>query len=298
MKLEFSWVIDGILPAGGLMILSGSHGLGKSFMALDLAIKMTRTQQSWLGKFPLKTGPVVYIDTENAPPLIKDRLELLEAKPEDKLYILYRRTLDINKDSDFERLACKLKTINPVLIIVDSLRRCHTTNENDAGKMSSVMSKIQSLHPAAKIVLHHTCKSGSGLRGSGDLSAVVDSHLQLSETKSGKKIFTHAKSRWAKAVNNFAIDWVEVDKTLEFVYSDEIEEEETCDKVEVILQTIGEAGGSLSRSEIIKRTEISEKTVERRLKDLLSKNVLTQKREGKFMNYQLNDKSEPVEGGE
>ena len=299
MDLGFSWTVDGILPEKGMMILSGSHGLGKSFMALDLSIKMANNSSKlWLDKFKIKSGSVAYIDTENALPLIKRRLKLLGADEDNGVHFLYYPSFNINNENDYKKIVEELRSIAPELIVIDSLRRCHTTNENDAGKMSAVMSKIQSLHPAAKIILHHTCKSGNGLRGSGDLSAVVDSHLQLSRTKSGKNLFTHAKSRWDKAVNSFTVDKVEGDKTLEFVYSDEIEEEETYDKAEVILQTIRDAGGSLSRSEIIKITEIPEKTVERRLKALVSTDVLTPEREGKFMNYKLVDNSEPIEGGE
>ncbi len=298
MDINVSWIIKDVLPVGGLMILSGSHGLGKSFMALDLSIKLSRKEthsQLWLNKFELQSGPVAYVDTENGLPLIKHRLQLLGARNEDNLKIIYRRSLDINNEIDFNRLSGDLKEINPVLIIIDSLRRCHIANENDAGNMSQVMSKIQSLHPAAKIVLHHTCKNGSGLRGSGDLSAVVDSHLQLKKAEDCRSIFTHAKSRWGKAIDDFAVDWVEGDDTLAFVCSDIIESDEPCDKSEKIIQVIQDADGTLSRIEIIKRTEIPEKTVERKLKGLVGKKLLSSEKKGKFMNYSLIDNQEKIE---
>ena len=296
MNLNVSWIINDILPVGGLMILSGSHGIGKSFMSLDLAVKMTQKLSClWLNKFKLQSGPVAYVDTENGLPLIKHRLELLGAKEDDCLKIVYRRSFDINNEIDFNRLSGDLKEINPVLIIIDSLRRCHIANENDAGNMSQVMNKIQNLHPAAKIVLHHTCKNGNGLRGSGDLSAVVDSHLQLKKAEDCRSIFTHAKSRWGKAVDDFAVDWIEGDDTLAFACSDIIESDEPCDKSEKIIQAIRDNNGTLSRTEIIKRTGIPEKTFERRLKTLVEREVLLSERKGKFMDYSLIDNQEKIE---
>jgi archaellum biogenesis ATPase FlaH len=293
MDINVSWNIAGILPVGGLMILSGLHGKGKSFLALDLSIKMTQKIPSlWLDKFKLQSGPVAYIDTENGLPLIKHRLELLGAKEENNLKIIYRPSLDINDSSDYSQLSEDLKKINPVLIIIDSLRRFYSGSENDSGNMSQVMHKIMNLHPAAKIVLHHTCKDGSKLRGSGDLSAVVDSHLQLTKTENCKSVFIHAKSRWDKAVDDFAVDWIEKNNSLEFVYGGTPDSEESCDKSEKIIQVIRDADGTLSRTEIIKRTKIPEKTIKRRLKALVEREVLSSEKKGKFMNYSLIDNQE------
>ena len=288
MDINVSWNIEGILPVGGLMILSGSHGLGKSFMALDLAIKMTQKSPSlWLEKFKLQSGPVAYIDTENGLPLIKHRLELLGAKEENSLKIVYRPSLDINDQSALDRLTSDLEKINPVLIIIDSLRRFHSGSENDSGNISQVMNKVRNLHSAAKIVLHHTCKNGIEMRGSGDLSAVVDSHLQLKKTEDCRSVFTHAKSRWGKAVDNFAVDWVEGANSLKFTFGGTPDSEEPCDKYEKVIQVIQDADGPLSRYEIIKRTAMKEKTVDRRLSSLVEKGILSAERAGKFMNYSL-----------
>ncbi len=130
MDINLSWAVDGILPAGGLMILSGSYGIGKSFMALDLSIKTTQEPpRLWFDKFALKHGPVAYIDAENSLPLIKKRLQLLKSNKNDNLHFLCYPALDINNLEDVNRIANVLKKINPVLIVIDSLRRCHGVNE-------------------------------------------------------------------------------------------------------------------------------------------------------------------------
>jgi len=111
LNINLKWTINNILPVGGLMILSGSHGLGKSFMSLDLAVKMSHeSSELWLNKFKLQSGPVAYIDTENGLSLIKHRLQLLGAKKEDELNIIYRRSLDINDASDYNQLSDDLKS--------------------------------------------------------------------------------------------------------------------------------------------------------------------------------------------
>ncbi len=85
--------------------------------------------------------------------------------------------------------------------------------------MARIMATINNLHPASKIVLHHIGKSGNSLRGSSDLNALIDSHLQLSKTENDSSVFTHIKSRCSKALDDFAVDWIEKKGTLEFVYS-------------------------------------------------------------------------------
>ena len=154
------------------------------------------------------------------------------------------------------------------------------------------MNQIQNLHPAAKIVLHHTCKNGSGLRGSGDLSAVVDSHLQLTKTEHYRSVFTHAKSRWAKAVDDFTVNWIEEPNSLKFVYGGTSGAEELCDKSKKIIQVIRDAGGMLSKSEIVRRSGISERTIQRRIPPLIKKGILLPEKKGRSMYYSLIDNQE------
>src|SRR4051794_31851873 len=57
-----SWLITGVLPAGGLAVLYGRPGAAKSFLALDWALSVA-AGIPWLG-CPTEQGHVVYIAAE------------------------------------------------------------------------------------------------------------------------------------------------------------------------------------------------------------------------------------------
>ena len=60
-----SWLVDGILPQGGLAVLFGDAGLGKSFLALDWACSVV-SGRNWLER-PVSQGSAVYVGAEGGP---------------------------------------------------------------------------------------------------------------------------------------------------------------------------------------------------------------------------------------
>lgn len=52
------WLVDGILPAGGVVWLFGDPGSGKSFLAIDLAAAIAGDQDEWHGHPISASGPV------------------------------------------------------------------------------------------------------------------------------------------------------------------------------------------------------------------------------------------------
>lgn len=293
LRLSMEWVIEGILPAGGLMILSGDCGLGKSFFALDLAIRVAGGKsEQWLRHFNVAQGPVVYIDLENGMALIQRRFYRLGALPDDQLHICYRHAIDLAKEADADFLREQLAAIQPVLIIFDSLRRFHSSNENAADCMSGVMETISTLHPAAKLLLHH-CRKQNGspnsrMRGSTDLSAVVDSHLCLESTKDDVSRLVHAKSRWQKPQDPFHVRWVERGGLLCFEYdgADVIEDKSVGDD---ILGVLEDCGGAATRQQLLNIMHLSESTLDRWLNKLVATGVFEKERAGQNMLYRVSN---------
>ena len=76
---DVEWLIDGILPKGGVLLVTGEPGGGKSWMLQELALAFT-TGRPWLGHFPTTKADVLVIDEENALRLLKKRLERLGAR--------------------------------------------------------------------------------------------------------------------------------------------------------------------------------------------------------------------------
>jgi RecA-family ATPase len=59
------WVVENHIPAGGLAVLYGAPGGGKSFVALDLALSIA-AGVPWLKVEPVMQGAVVYIAAEGS----------------------------------------------------------------------------------------------------------------------------------------------------------------------------------------------------------------------------------------
>jgi RecA-family ATPase len=66
------WIVEGLLEAGTICVLSGDTSVGKSQLALALAAAML-TGGTWLGH-DVPQGRVLYIDGENYRRIVHDRL--------------------------------------------------------------------------------------------------------------------------------------------------------------------------------------------------------------------------------
>lgn len=138
------WIVPGILPVG-LAALAGRPKLGKSWLALQLAIAVAAG-----GRFldvKVDPGPVLYLALEDSPRRLKSRLEMLKAAPG----IPLRFETDwppLNGEAggmeDLHRRAAKTQ---PRLIIIDTLARSFTSRVdwNDLGGTTGAMGSLQSL---------------------------------------------------------------------------------------------------------------------------------------------------------
>jgi len=201
-----NWLVKQFICKGDVTLLMGNPGLGKSFLAMDLAVSIAEGHKTWLG-MPLTTSTnrVLYIDEENPVDLIYDRmLKLgLTAKGATNLRYLHRQSIWLDRDP--EEVLDEAMAFKPDLIIIDALARIHTGDENSANVMASLFrSGIAPLARdtgAAVVVIHHAVKGEHSnsfvrARGSGDISASVDSGIDVRPTGTiGKFSVSMYKSR-------------------------------------------------------------------------------------------------------
>ena len=96
------------------------------------------------------------------------------------------------------------------MIVLDSLTRFHTKDENNAGEMAKLFNDSINVlcreTGAAVLILHHTNKSDSNssyvkTRGSSDIGAAIDCGIELRKTDHENNGFNlvHFKSRRTQA---------------------------------------------------------------------------------------------------
>jgi hypothetical protein len=187
-------VIEGILRRGETMNIIAAAKVGKSFLALYLAICIANGAY-WLSHL-CKQGRVLIIDNELHPETLASRIKHIA----DKMGIGsdYEQYIDIvnlrGRNVDIHQIEMQLAAIAPgyyTLVLLDALYRATPdgTSENDNAAMMRIYNKLD--HYASKWdcaigVIHHSSKGDQSNKsvtdvgsGAGSISRAADTHLVI-----------------------------------------------------------------------------------------------------------------------
>jgi RecA-family ATPase len=172
---EVPKAIDYVLPGMiqgtvGALISPGGHG--KSFLAMELAIQIASGADVLDWGQELKTGKVAYLAGEDPEVALHARLHhlgnYLSLCQKDE--VIENLTIHPLIGDCPDLLAPQLEhglvevASGKRLVIIDTLRRFHTGNENDSGEMSKVITaleRIANATGASILFLHHSSKSAA-----------------------------------------------------------------------------------------------------------------------------------------
>jgi len=177
------WLVDGLIPAGSVVVLNGYPGSYKSYLALLLSYSIARGKP-FLGRQTIK-GPVVHIDKENPMGVLPERVRQVGYSKNFRLWPLWQVPESPPLfDGRYDRIAAGIR-----LLTFDSLRKFHDRNENNPHEMVGIMSRIRSLtrSGATVLILHHPAKAeGSTYRGTTEILAGVDISMLLELQNKGR----------------------------------------------------------------------------------------------------------------
>jgi archaellum biogenesis ATPase FlaH/5S rRNA maturation endonuclease (ribonuclease M5) len=203
---DYEWLVKGLICKGDTTLIVGEPNVGKSWISLSLAVAMADNRNTWIGHEVTNNGRVLYIDEENPHDVVYHRLRQLGASNLDNLRYLHRQ--GVRLDRNFDKLLDEAVAYDPSMIVLDSLTRFHTRDENNAGEMAALFNDSINVlcreTGAAVIILHHTNKSDSTssyvrTRGSSDIGAAVDCGIEARKTGPNKFNLVHFKSRRTQA---------------------------------------------------------------------------------------------------
>ncbi|MFN3138545.1 MAG: DNA repair protein RadA [Allomuricauda sp.] len=159
---EFNRVLGGGLVPGSLTLLGGEPGIGKSTLLLQIALKL-----------PYK---ILYVSGEESQRQIKMRADRIQPNSENCYILTETKTQNI-----FQQIS----TIEPDLVIIDSIQTLHTDYiESAAGSISQIRECTAELIKFAKeshtpvILVGHITKDGT-IAGPKILEHMVDTVLQF-----------------------------------------------------------------------------------------------------------------------
>lgn len=221
------WVIQDTICHGDIHMLIGEPSIGKSWLTMGMAIAVASGTE-FLGRHT-EQGRVLYVDEENPEDLIYHRLHKLGLTPEIAQHIRYLSNEGIRLDKQADDLVTEALEYDPSLIILDSLTRFHTEDENNAGAMATLFN--DALKPlarqtgAAVVLIHHANKTDSNSsykrsRGSGDITAGADCGYDVRAVAERTVAVSNYKSRRAAQSETFYVTIQDVDDRVQLVGGD------------------------------------------------------------------------------
>ncbi len=200
--LEVSWFFKPFIPYEMVTVLEGDPGVGKSYVAMDLAARM-----SIGGRLPngdeVEQGTVLYLSAEDDPSYtIRPRIEALGGDPSQ---IVVQDQYDALTDNGFKRLHEAIEKYEPRLIIIDPLYS-FMSGDGDVVKPNVIRPFLNSLNTIAKdagaavVVIRHLTKMKKEkaiYQGSGSIEVIAAARSAVWVTRhphnSDKKVFVHIK---------------------------------------------------------------------------------------------------------
>jgi hypothetical protein len=191
---EQRWLIEELWSAEAVGLIGGEPKCCKSLLALDLAVAVAAGKPA-LGRFPPHTsGRVLLYAAEDAPHVVRQRLEAIAAAhglvlPALNLGVITAPQLRLDDSCTRDSLTETIKKLQPKLLVLDPFVRLHQgIDENSVAEVAPILAylrRLQRNHHLAVIVVHHARKGsahtrpGQALRGSSEFHAWGCSNLYL-----------------------------------------------------------------------------------------------------------------------
>lgn len=160
---EFNRVLGGGIVPGSLILLGGDPGIGKSTLALQLALRLPERK-------------ILYVSGEESLQQIKLRAERLSQNPGSCFFL---------SETSLEHILAHTEQIKPELLIVDSIQTVSTelieSSPGSVGQVrecTSAILKYAKKNNIAVVLIGHITKEGS-LAGPKVLEHMVDTVLQF-----------------------------------------------------------------------------------------------------------------------
>lgn len=204
------WLVEGLLPAGGISILAARPKVGKSTLARHLALCAARGA-SFMERTVTK-GAVFILDLEGKRGETVNALRELGATEQDAIKVF----CGMAPKGAFDQLREAALADHPALIIIDTMQRlARIANLNDYSEVSIALDSYIALARetgAHVLLLHHQGRSeGSGVdapMGSTAISGSVDTILTMRRRKD------HADTRTLSSVQRYGSDLEETVVTM------------------------------------------------------------------------------------
>ena len=279
---ETAWLLDGILPVGGMGMVSAAPKVGKTTLARCLAFAVSRGAE-FMGRETAK-GRVLYVSLEDSRRMVRSHLAGIGANSGDPIGWYFSGDFPARTGARLNALEAVIRKFCPVLVVLDPLFKFISVSDGDA--YSEVSGALDPLMQIARrrdtciLLAHHNRKgggdTGEAVLGSTALFAGVDTLISLKRDGEARTIETIQRlgdDLPPTVLRMDATGWIDTAGVRTEVKKRELDEQ--------ILAVIGQAGESLDATEIAERSGRRKKAILDGLQRLTKNGALKQEGEGK-----------------
>jgi len=263
------WTVPGVLPEG-VTLLAGKPKLGKSWLALGLAVAVASGRTA-LGARQVERGDILYLGLEDNRRRLQKRLRKILAGhvAPDGLHIATEWSrMDEGGAEALERWLRGHPEAR--LVVVDIFKRvrpCTSANRSVYDADYEALESMQRLageHGVAILVVHHTRKLAAvdpvdEVSGSTGLSGGADAIWVLKRDRGRADAYLHVTGREVEEEAELALRW-DTDLASWTLVGD-AEEYRLSDERRAVLGVLGRAGGPMSPKEIAEALDRSHGSV-------------------------------------
>jgi len=208
-RFVIPFLVEPIIPRGGIVFFHGKRNIGKSQLALTLAACLAEGG-ALFGRYPTHLhGSVVYVQTDMTAPVEQLRVKQIhDLYPLDKVFFCFPNYFDIAAMGDTDKVIQDIRALNPSFIVWDTLRKIHRGDmSKDDSLPSLIYGRSKELFPGAThLYVHHDKKTVIDqdqldqeelFRGTGAWLDDCDTGLHLSSVGGNKLALTFTKVRTA-----------------------------------------------------------------------------------------------------
>jgi hypothetical protein len=183
-----SWLIEGVVPDSGNLLIVAAPGAGKTFLALYIAKTAVEADR-----------PVFMVLEEGREASTRDRFTALAFQPDAPMRIAHRKGVQLENEALRACMAEHLRAHVAPVLILDPFSALFLGDENDTGAVNQAKEHIQALanvnQRALIVLLHHTSKAGErgdgppiyAARGSTVLPGWADVQLNLTRENTPRR---------------------------------------------------------------------------------------------------------------
>jgi hypothetical protein len=195
---ERAYLVKGIIPRSGLVVVWGPPKCGKSFWIFDLVMYAALGWEEYRGR-RVQQGPVVYIALEGGAGF-RARVEafrqrFLSEVPDRVPFYLLTDAVNLVRDHPELIGAIRVQALGglPVAVVIDTLNRSLTGSESDDKDMAAYIRAADAIRAAfgcVVIVVHHCGIDATRPRGHTCLAGAADAQLAVKRDRDNNIIVT------------------------------------------------------------------------------------------------------------